>query len=403
MTTPTPIKAPEDRGGGRPPASPPQQADHASYTRLLLNLLIIAIIIAMHVYGWSVTKVDLKKLATPPANLRMMVSDFLRPDVFSREQKSYRVYVPFMVPCGTDQVPQGAVGTGLTLTPNCGKAGDDVHILLEGMRPNTAGRLNWRYAEGGSYLLRPIVTGGQGHFEILTQVPKGPLGQETGQQGAEIILEWEEGAMQFSETARAVAARMLETIFLALMATSFGVLFAFPLSFLAARNIMATNPVGTAAYYIMRLVLNILRSVETLIWALVFIVWVGIGPFAGMLALVLHTVASLAKLYSEAVEQIDPGPVEAVRATGANRLQTVMFAVVPQIIPQFTAFTIYRWDINVRMSTVIGLVGGGGIGFLLIQWINLLQYRQAATAVYAIIVVVAAMDYFSGWLRAKIT
>ena len=196
---------------------------------------------------------------------------------------------------------------------------------------------------------------------------------------------------------------MLETIFLALMATTFGVLLAFPVSFTAARNIMTTNPVGTAIYYITRLILNLLRSVETLIWALIFIVWVGIGPFAGVLALILHSAASLAKLYSEAVEAIDPGPVEAVRATGAGRFQTVPFAVVPQVIPQFIAFTVYRWDINVRMSTVIGLVGGGGIGFLLIQWINLLQYRQAATAVYAIMIVVASMDYFSGWLREKIT
>jgi phosphonate transport system permease protein len=369
----------------------------------ILNLLILGIIVAMHVYGWHVTQIDLQKLASPPSNLRTLVADFLRPDVLARERKSERVYVPFIVPCGSDIQPQGAIGRGLTLTPACGQTGDEVRIVLDGARPDTAGRLNWRFPQGGSELLRRIKTDSNGHFEALVEVPPAPLGQETGQQGAEVVLEWEEGPLQFSETARAVGERMVETIFLALMATTLGVLLAFPLSFLAARNIMAINPIGSTVYYIIRLILNILRSVETLIWALIFIVWVGIGPFAGVLALTLHSTAALGKLYSEAVEAIDPGPVEAVRATGAGRLQTVLFAVIPQIVPQFIAFTIYRWDINVRMSTVIGLVGGGGIGFLLTQWINLVQYRQAATAVYAIVIVVASMDYFSGWLRAKIT
>ncbi len=385
------------------PAKTPDTQPSNRIGKQLLGLLIGAFIIAMHVYGWRVTQIDLRKLASPPSNLRTMLSDFVHPDVISREKQTTRAYVPFIVPCDSELKPQGAIGKGLTLTPSCGSTGDEVKVVLDGTRPNTSGRLNWRFAQGGSELIRKFTTDADGHYEITISIPAAPLGQETGQQGAETLLEWEEGPLQLSETAKAVAARMLETVFLAMMATSFGVILAFPLSFVAARNIMATNPLGSTIYYIVRLILNILRSVETLIWALIFIVWVGIGPFAGVLSLTLHAAASLAKLYSEAVEAIDPGPVEAVRSTGAGRLQTVLFAVVPQIIPQFIAFTIYRWDINVRMSTVIGLVGGGGIGFLLIQWINLLQYRQAATAVYAIVIVVAAMDYFSGWLRAKIT
>ncbi len=382
---------------------PPEPGPSSRPGKLLLNFLIIAIIVFMHFYGWQVTQIDLKKLFSPPSNLNLLIRDFVRPDVFSREEKINRIYVPFIVPCGLDIQPQGQVGSGLTVTPACGRTGDIVLIELQGARPNTAGRLNWRFPQGSATLLRQFTTGADGSYRVELQVPDAPLGQERGQQGVEVILTWEEGGLRFSNTARAVGARMLETVFLALMATSFGLLIAFPISFLAARNIMLTNPFGAAVYYVVRLALNLLRSVETLIWALVFIVWVGIGPFAGVLALTLHSAASLAKLYSEAVEQIDPGPVEAIRATGAGRLQTVMYAVVPQIIPQFIAFTIYRWDINVRMSTVIGLVGGGGVGFLLIQWINLLQYRQAATAVYAIMIVVALMDYFSGWLREKIT
>jgi phosphonate transport system permease protein len=135
---------------------------------------------------------------------------------------------------------------------------------------------------------------------------------------------------------------------------------------------------------------------------IVFAVWVGIGPFAGVLALGLHTIAALAKLYSEQVESIMPGPLEAVQATGANRLQTIVFAVVPQIVPPYISFTMYRWDINVRMSTIIGFAGGGGIGFLLMQNINLLNYRAASTQMLAIAVVVASMDYISSILRKRL-
>jgi len=160
-------------------------------------------------------------------------------------------------------------------------------------------------------------------------------------------------------------------------------------------------PIGMVIYFITRTILNALRSVEALIMAIVFVIAVGIGPFAGVLALGLHTIVSLAKLYSEQVESIMSGPLEAVQATGANRLQTIMYAVVPQIIPPYISYTMYRWDINVRMSTIIGFVGGGGIGFLLQQNINLLNYRGASAQMVAIAVVVASMDYISSVLREK--
>jgi phosphonate ABC transporter permease subunit PhnE len=160
-------------------------------------------------------------------------------------------------------------------------------------------------------------------------------------------------------------------------------------------------PIGTTIYFIMRTVFNGTRSVEPLVMVIVFVAWVGIGPFAGSLALSLHTIAALAKLYSEQVESILPGPLEAITATGANRLQTIVYAVVPQIVPPYISFTMYRWDINVRMSTIIGFAGGGGIGFLLSQNINLLQYRAAAAQMLAIAVVVASMDYISSTLRER--
>ncbi len=158
---------------------------------------------------------------------------------------------------------------------------------------------------------------------------------------------------------------------------------------------------GLGIYYLFRTLFNTLRSIEALILALVFVIWVGLGAFAGTLALALHTVAANAKLYSEQVESISSGPLEAVRATGATRLQTVVYAVVPQIVAPFIAFTMYRWDINVRMSTIIGFVGGGGIGLILQQNINLLNYRGAAAQILAIAIVVAAMDYMSSRLRER--
>lgn len=160
-------------------------------------------------------------------------------------------------------------------------------------------------------------------------------------------------------------------------------------------------PIGMVIYTITRTFLNALRSVEALVMAIVFVIAVGIGPFAGVMALGLHTIVSLAKLYSEQVESILSGPLEAVEATGANRLQTIIYAVIPQIVPPYISYTMYRWDINVRMSTIIGFVGGGGIGFLLQQNINLLNYRGASAQMLAIAVVVATMDYVSSVLRER--
>ncbi len=160
--------------------------------------------------------------------------------------------------------------------------------------------------------------------------------------------------------------------------------------------------VGLGLYYVARTIFNAMRSVEPLIMVIVFAVWVGLGPFAGSLALATHTVAALAKLYSEQVESILPGPVEAVKASGATRMQTVVYAVLPQVIPPYISFTLYRWDINVRMSTIIGFAGGGGIGLVLQQNIRLLNYRAASVNMLAIAIVVATMDYLSARIRERI-
>lgn len=166
-------------------------------------------------------------------------------------------------------------------------------------------------------------------------------------------------------------------------------------------DVETPTPIGYIVYFITRTILNALRAIEPLIMVIVFAVWVGIGPFAGVLALCLHTIASLGKLYSEQAESIQAGPLEAITATGATRLQTIVYAVIPQVVPPYISFTLYRWDINVRMSTIIGFAGGGGIGFLLQQNINLLQYRQASVQMLAIAVVVATLDYLSAAIRER--
>lgn len=195
---------------------------------------------------------------------------------------------------------------------------------------------------------------------------------------------------------------IIETIYLALIATLLSIPPTLILSFLTARNLMKDNIIAFSIYYILRIVLNFVRSIEPLIWAIIFSVWVGIGPYAGMIALLVHTIAANAKLYSEAIESIEEGPVDAIEATGANKLQVIWYAVVPQIVLPFLSFTIYRWDINVRMATVIGLVGGGGIGTMLMQYQGLAQWHEVGLIVIMIAVVVWIMDYISAKIREAI-
>jgi phosphonate ABC transporter permease subunit PhnE len=161
-------------------------------------------------------------------------------------------------------------------------------------------------------------------------------------------------------------------------------------------------PIGLVIYNVTRTSFNALRSIEPLMMGFVFVVWVGLGPFAGIMALTLHSIADLGKLFSEEVENINEGPVEAVRATGANQVQTILYAVVPQITPHYIAYIFYRWDINVRMSTIIGFVGGGGIGLVLNRTINLTEYSKASVMVIAIAVVVTVLDNISARIRSRI-
>ena len=196
---------------------------------------------------------------------------------------------------------------------------------------------------------------------------------------------------------------IIQTIFMSLLATLLGLVVAFPLSFLGARNMVTKTRLGWGIYTLMRAFFNIGRSIEPFVMAVFFGVCVGFGPFAGVLALFIHTIAALGKLYSEQIESIDPGPVEAVTAGGAGRTQVLRYGVLPQVIPSFLAFTLYRWDINVRMATVIGIVGGGGIGRFFNYYKNELRYEEVGAVIVIITIVVWVMDYISGRVRERIT
>jgi phosphonate transport system permease protein len=195
---------------------------------------------------------------------------------------------------------------------------------------------------------------------------------------------------------------MIETIFLGIIATVISVLVAVPLSFLGARNIMQGNPITMGIYTVVRLIFTVVRSIDVLIVVIVMAILFGIGSAAGVFGLAFHNLGVLGKLYSEAIEGIDAGPMEAITATGANRFQVIWTAVLPQIINPYISFTVYRLDANVRLAPILGYVGGGGIGIMLFQSINLFKYGAAGLIIFMIIVTVAIMDFLSAQLRRRL-
>jgi phosphonate transport system permease protein len=306
----------------------------------------------------------------------------------------------------------------ISITPTCGDlslqdgtAGTTLYMKGKNFAPNAETEIWWqddmgnefRQRQAGEYIT--VKTDDNGAFSLDVIMPYRIIPPSETRSFALWELQARQiagfGEPHASEELLLSIEKMIETIFLGMMATFFGIILAVPVSFLAARNLMSSSWITLTIYYLVRGVLNIIRSIEPLIWAVIFVAVVGLGPFAGIISLTVHSIASLGKLYSEAIESIDSGPIEAIQATGANWVQTVMYAVVPQIIPPFVSFTIYRWDINVRMSTILGLVGGGGIGFLLIQWMRLFDYKAAGIAIWFIAFTVALLDYVSAEIRAR--
>ena len=189
-------------------------------------------------------------------------------------------------------------------------------------------------------------------------------------------------------------AEMLITFQIAAWGTVLAVICAIPCGILSAENI--------APWWIlqpMRRAMDAARAINEIVFAMLFVVAVGLGPFAGVLALWVHTTGILAKLFSEAVEAIDPSPVEGIRATGATRLEEVIFGVIPQVLPLWISYSLYRFESNVRSATVLGIVGAGGIGMILWEVIRGFQYSETAAIVIIIILSVSLIDIISQRLR----
>jgi phosphonate transport system permease protein len=191
---------------------------------------------------------------------------------------------------------------------------------------------------------------------------------------------------------------MGETLAIAFLGTLCAALLAFPVSFLAARN---TTP-GFIVRLLMRRSLDTIRGIDVLIWALVFVGVVGLGPFAGILAIAVSDSGAFGKLFSEAIEEADHKPIEGVIAAGGSKLQAVRFALIPQVLPVLLSQVLYYFESNVRSATIIGIVGAGGIGLQLSEQIRTYDFDQVSFVIIMILVTVAAIDWMSTRLRHAI-
>ena len=191
--------------------------------------------------------------------------------------------------------------------------------------------------------------------------------------------------------------QMLITVAMGLWGTVLSLVLAIPLSFMGAQNVAPRW-----LYNLTRPVLDFLRGLPDLILALIFVAALGLGPFPGIMALAFSTAGSLAKLLSEAIEAVDPGQIEAVKATGASPLLVLLYGYWPQILPLFTSYTLYRFEVNVRAATFLGIVGAGGIGFYLQEAMRGFDFRSTCALIIIILITVRLVDWGSARLRARI-
>ncbi len=407
--------------------------------------------IAIYLIAWQSTDVNLNRLVERFSDAQIVFRALAQPDLFARDKVEENGRVAFWVPCSDPPQPLPPPGSyGIALDKSCGNIGEPVTIRGGGFTPNVVGRIYLVESAGGTNEIQlreenkavEVPVGPDGRIEKTFLLPRtvaeprfaGPTGIDPNnplEYGFEVRFSYEVGTPHPSENFNDIIGKiedkpapdwmvslgivtkdqaiptlvpgdMLETIALGLMATIFSTILAFPISFFAAHNVLARVPGGSIIYYLMRMFLNVVRAIDTIIWGLIVIVWVGLGSFAGLIALTIHSVAALGKLFSEEIEHIDPGPVEAVTATGANLIQTIRYAIVPQIIPSFLSYTLLRWDINMRSATVVGFVAGGGIGYFVLEAIRKGAYAQYAAALYAVAIVIIAVDFISAKMRERI-
>ncbi|RVU33631.1 phosphonate ABC transporter, permease protein PhnE [Hwanghaeella grinnelliae] len=188
--------------------------------------------------------------------------------------------------------------------------------------------------------------------------------------------------------------KMLETVQIALWGTFLSILFGIPCALLCSSNI---SPVWIVQP--MRRMMDACRAINELVFAILFVAAVGLGPFAGVMALFIHNLGIISKLFSEAVESIDTRPVEGIRSTGATRLQEIVYGVIPQVLPLWSSFSLYRFETLVRSATVLGIVGAGGIGFTFYESFRSFQYDKAGAIILVVVIVVSLIDILSARLR----
>jgi phosphonate transport system permease protein len=201
----------------------------------------------------------------------------------------------------------------------------------------------------------------------------------------------------FSYISRLIAPT-IETVQIAVWGTLLAVVASAPLCLLAARN---TTP-HPLVYSVVRVFLNLLRSINELIYALLLVSAVGLGPYPGVLAIALHATGMLAKFVAEEIEHVNRGPIEALQAAGAGRMQIILMGILPQVLPSVVGYILYRFDVSIRSATVLGLVGAGGLGFSLITTMKMFKYHETAASIFMIIVLILMADWISGRLQKKI-
>lgn len=233
--------------------------------------------------------------------------------------------------------------------------------------------VSWRETD---FSLGALAEGWQGIVEFLGEAVPPDLSREVVDQGIEASV---------------------VTLAIGLLGTTFSIPASLVLALLGSRT---TSFPGV--YHLARFVMSFFRAVPDIVFALIFVTAVGLGPFAGVLAIVCHNTGVMGKLWSEAMEEVDTGPVEALRTSGAGSLQIASHAVIPAVVPQLVGLLLYRFDVNVRSSLVLGLIGAGGIGFLINQSISLFRFDQMLTYILMILVIIVVVDVLSGLVRRRL-
>ncbi|MGJ3260266.1 MAG: phosphonate ABC transporter, permease protein PhnE [Rhodospirillales bacterium] len=191
----------------------------------------------------------------------------------------------------------------------------------------------------------------------------------------------------------------LETLLIACLGTAFGVILCIPAAWFGAMNI---TPYAPVTYPLARLMMTLSRSIHEIVWALFFVAVVGLGAMAGVLAIAVRSVGFIAKMTAEAIEDIDPGPVEAIRAVGGSNFQVIMYAILPQVLPQIVSVVIFEWEINIRRSAILGLVGAGGLGLVFFRQMNTFNYHGVTSVIVAILIIILLGEAVSYFIRRRL-